>query len=67
MEGYKSSPTIRLDTVRKLLSTWNKHPELQLGQLIFCVVKDTDLFALHDEQFLSMLENFDNEHTTNTR
>jgi hypothetical protein len=67
MEGYKSSPTLRVDLVRKLLHTWKKYPTLRFGQLISCVVKDKDLFAVHDEQFLSMLEAFDNEHTTTTR
>lgn len=67
MEGYKSSSTIRLHTVRKLLSVWNKYPNLRFGQLISCIVKDVDLFAVYDEQFLSMLEAFNNEHTTDSR
>lgn len=67
MEGYKSSPTLRLHLVRHLLTAWNKHPELRFGQLVACVAKDKDLFALHDEQFLSMLEAFENEHTATAR
>ena len=75
MEGYKASPTLRLDLIRKLLQTWNKYPTLRFGQLITVItgnpdlvgVKSRDLFNLYDEQFLSMLEAFDNEHTTTTR
>ena len=64
MEGYKSSPTLRLDLVRKLLQTWNKYPTLRFGQLIACVIQHEDLFTIHDEQFLVLLETFNNEYTT---
>lgn len=67
MEGYKSSPTLRLDLVRKLLHIWKKYPTLRFGQLVSCVVKDADLFAVHDEQLLVLLEAFDNEHSTTAR
>lgn len=67
MKGYKSTARKRFDLMNALRDTWNKYPELRLGQLISCVIKDKDLFNLHDEQFLSMLETFDNEHTTTTR
>ena len=67
MEGYKSSPTIRLAAINLLYKVWGSHPELRLGQLLYCVIKDKDLFTLSDESFLSMLETFQNEHTTNTR
>ena len=67
MEGYRSSPTLRLDLVRKILHIWKKYPTLRFGQLVSCVVKDADLFTVHDEQFLTLLEAFQNEHSTTTR
>ena len=67
MEGYKSSPTLRLDLVRKLLHIWKKYPTLRFGQLVSCIAKDADLFSVYDEDFLSMLENFNNEHSTTAR
>lgn len=67
MESYKSSPTLRLNLIRKLLHIWKKYPTLRFGQLVACIIKDADLFDLHDEQFLSMLEAFNNEHTTDSR
>lgn len=65
IKGYKSSATMRLHLTRTLLDTWKTVPELRLGQLISCVVKDKDLFYLHDEQFLKLLQTFNNEHLRN--
>ena len=67
MEGYRADRGIQMQVINKLYQTWRKYPELRLGQLVACVVKDKDLFVVYDEQFLSMLEAFDNEHTTTTR
>lgn len=67
MEGYESTARKRFDLMNALRDTWNKYPELRLGQLISCVIKDKDLFNLRDEQFLSILKVFENEHPTTAR
>lgn len=67
MDGYKVEHRMQIQVIHKLYETWRNYPTLRLGQLLSCVAKDADLFAVYDEQFLSMLEAFDNEHPTTTR
>ena len=67
MEGYKVEHKMQIKLIHKLYEAWRNNPTLRFGQLISCVVKDKDLFAVYNEQFLSMLEAFGNEHSTTTR
>lgn len=67
MEGYKSAEEMQFVLLQKLSFLWSQYPTLRLGQLISCVIKNKDLFSIYDEQFLTLLEDFNNEHNTTTR
>lgn len=67
MDGYRADRGMQMQVINKLYQTWRKYPELRLGQLISCAIKDKDLFAVYDEQFLALLEAFADEHSTDSR
>ena len=61
MKGYESKTEMREKLINALKDAWEANPQARLGQLIYSIVKNNsqeDLFDLHDEKFLSLLENF---------
>lgn len=44
------------EVINILLKSWNRVPELRLGQLITCVFKDKDIFYITDEDFIKEIE-----------
>ena len=53
-----------LEALRK---TWERSPDLRLGQLIFNLVWPNDGFHVEDDQMLSRLNKRENEGATDAR
>jgi len=47
----------RIDTIVNLISEyWKEHPELRLGQLLYCLNDGKDIFYLTDEDLIKNLK-----------
>lgn len=63
------------ESLDALETTWKAHPQLRFGQLITCIsgnpnlygIKSRDLFPIHDEKFLDLIEAFNVDNPTNSR
>ena len=51
------------EIINKIKDIWNKYPDLRLGQLILCNVREEDLFYIDDNELLRRLDDFESNHT----
>lgn len=56
-EGRADTPAKKREVTQRLLRAWQRVPELRLGQLVLCAIRD-DLFDLEDFALIEAIEAF---------
>lgn len=56
MQGYHRQPETANELVRWLESALQANPEQRMGQLIFNLTRDVNLFQVYDEEMLARLK-----------